>query len=69
MATEMKQLPFSKEEISRFSKDRGEPDWLHDLRLRALAGFEELPMPETEKTRIKGWNFTDFKYDVQSEKL
>lgn len=69
MATETKQLPFHKEDISQFSKDRREPEWMHDLRLRALADVEELPMPKAEKTRIKGWNFTDFKYNVQSEKL
>lgn len=63
------QLPFNKEEISRYSKNRGEPEWMHDLRLRALAGVEELPLPKAEKTRIKGWNFTDFTHDISSEKL
>lgn len=67
MATDTKSLPFNKDEISRFSKSRGEPDWMHDLRLRALSDVEELPMPKAEKTRIKGWNFTEFQYDRPSE--
>lgn len=66
MSTEAKQLPYSKEYIRNFSESRGEPQWLLDLRLRSLTGALELPMPETEKTRIIGWNFTDFNHDTQS---
>lgn len=66
MTTETKQLKFDKEEISRFSKGRGEPEWMAGLRLKALTGAQELPMPKTDKTRIKGWNFTNFQYDKKS---
>lgn len=69
MTTETKQLKFDKDEISRFSKGRGEPGWMHDLRLEALNAAETLAMPKPEKTRIIGWNFTDFQYDLESEKL
>ncbi|HET7615915.1 MAG TPA: Fe-S cluster assembly protein SufD [Bacillales bacterium] len=69
MTTETKQLKFDKDEISRFSNGRGEPEWMHTLRLEALSAAEELEMPKPEKTRIKGWNFTDFQYNVNSEKL
>ncbi|HET7627561.1 MAG TPA: Fe-S cluster assembly protein SufD [Bacillales bacterium] len=69
MTTETKQLQFEKDEISRFSKERGEPQWMHDLRLEALEAAETLPMPRPEKTRIKGWNFTEFQYNVKSDRI
>lgn len=59
MSTELK-LPFDKEYISSFSKDMGEPAWLTEQRLSALALAEDLPMPKPDKTNITKWNFTQF---------
>jgi Fe-S cluster assembly protein SufD len=57
-------LPFDQQYISTYSKELGEPDWLLDLRLQALAKFEELPLPKPDKTKIDNWNFTQFKNHV-----
>lgn len=67
MSTETK-FPFDQEYISSFSKNMGEPAWLTELRLNALANAENLPMPKPDKTNIKKWNFTQFdKHIVGSE--
>ncbi|MDT0162328.1 Fe-S cluster assembly protein SufD [Bacillus sp. AG4(2022)] len=61
-------LPFDKEYISSFSKEMGEPAWLTELRVKALADAETLPMPRPDKTKIDKWNFTQFeKHIVESE--
>ncbi|KOP80011.1 Fe-S cluster assembly protein SufD [Cytobacillus solani] len=67
MSTETK-LPFDKEYLSSFSKEMGEPAWLTELRLSAIANAENLPMPKPDKTKIDKWNFTQFnKHIVSSE--
>ncbi len=55
---------FDQDYVSNFSKELGEPGWLLDLRLQALAKVEELPMPKPDKTKIDKWNFTQFKNHV-----
>jgi len=54
-------LPFDKEFVRSFSKEKSEPAWFEELRLKALELFQELPMPKPDKTKIDKWNFTDFK--------
>lgn len=46
--------------IRSFSTEKGEPAWLTDLRVKALALADETPMPQPDKTRITKWNLTDF---------
>jgi len=55
-------LPFDKEYIEQFSKERNEPEWMTSLRTEALEHAEALDMPEPDKTKITNWNFTDFKH-------
>ncbi|MDX8365956.1 Fe-S cluster assembly protein SufD [Cytobacillus sp. IB215665] len=60
---------FDQDYVRGLSKDLGEPEWLLDLRLQALAKYEELPLPKPDKTKIDKWNFTNFKnHLVNSEK-
>ncbi|WP_117016979.1 Fe-S cluster assembly protein SufD [Aeribacillus pallidus] len=59
-------LPFDQKYIENFSKQLGEPDWLKDLRLLALAKAEELPLPKPDKTKIDKWNFSQFSKHVVS---
>jgi Fe-S cluster assembly protein SufD len=59
MTTETK-LPFDKDNVRSFSKETSEPAWFEEFRLKALADFEQLPMPRPDKTRIDKWNFTQF---------
>lgn len=67
MTTETK-LPFDKEYVSSFSREMGEPAWLTDLRLEALASVDTLPLPNPDKTKITNWNFTQFeKHLVKSD--
>ncbi|MFS1517381.1 Fe-S cluster assembly protein SufD [Bacillus sp. SCS-151] len=60
---------FDQDYIRGLSKELGEPEWLLDLRLQALAKYEELPLPKPDKTKIDKWNFANFKnHLVNSEK-
>jgi Fe-S cluster assembly protein SufD len=66
----METKTYNQDYVTSFSKQLGEPDWLTDLRLQALAKSEDLPMPKPDKTKIDKWNFTSFKeHAVTSEKL
>ncbi|KAB7707010.1 Fe-S cluster assembly protein SufD [Bacillus aerolatus] len=61
-------LPVDQEYIRSFSAEKGEAQWLADLRLAALDKAEELPLPIAEKTKINKWNFTQFtSHSVKSE--
>lgn len=55
-------LPFDKQYIEQFSKDRNEPEWMTSLRIDAIDRAESLEMPKPDKTKITNWNFTDFKH-------
>lgn len=69
MATKTEELQFDAQYIEKYSQERNEPQWLTDLRLDALSRVQELPMPKPEKTRIVGWNFTDFEHQVEASSL
>jgi len=56
-------LPFDKDYIDQFSKERNEPEWMTHLRLSALEQAEKLEMPKPDKTKIGKWNFSHFKHD------
>ncbi|WP_059173576.1 Fe-S cluster assembly protein SufD [Bacillus sp. FJAT-27445] len=61
-------LPFDKGFISSFSKEKAEPAWLEELRQKAFASLDSLPMPRPDKTKIDKWNFTKFeRHTVDSE--
>jgi len=69
MAVETK-LPFDKDYIEQFSKKQNEPDWMRDLRVRALEQAENLDMPKPDKTNITRWNFSRFNHKyVEGEAL
>lgn len=55
-------LPYDKDYIEQFSKDRNEPEWMKSLRLQAIEQANELDLPQPDKTRIGRWNFTNFKH-------
>src|SRR5699024_7869013 len=55
-------LPFDKEYVGQFSKERSEPDWMKELRLRALEQAETLEMANPYKTNITRYNFSRFKH-------
>ncbi|KKB41881.1 Fe-S cluster assembly protein SufD [Bacillus thermotolerans] len=61
-------LPVDQEYIRSFSAEKGEGQWLTDLRLTALKQAEDLPLPRADKTKITNWNFTQFvSHAVESE--
>jgi Fe-S cluster assembly protein SufD len=63
-------LPFDQDYIRNYSKELGEPEWLLDLRLQALAKVEDLSLPKPDKTKIDNWNFTSFQnHVVKSEAI
>ncbi|WP_379132941.1 Fe-S cluster assembly protein SufD [Paenibacillus sp. sgz500958] len=49
-------LPVDAERLSELSQRNGEPEWLKESRLAALALAAELNLPKLEKTRIDRWN-------------
>ncbi|SEQ29048.1 Fe-S cluster assembly protein SufD [Piscibacillus halophilus] len=63
------QLPYDKEYITQYSERRNEPQWFRDTRLKAADLADELPMPKLEKTRIRNWNFTNFKHEVSGAQI
>ncbi|MBM7648571.1 Fe-S cluster assembly protein SufD [Bacillus ectoiniformans] len=67
MTVEIK-LPADKEYIRSLSEEKGESQWLTDMRLAALDLASDLPMPRPDKTKIDKWNFTEFDYkELKSE--
>ncbi|GAY78484.1 iron-sulfur cluster assembly protein SufD [Sporolactobacillus inulinus] len=67
MSMQLKNLPFDAEAITNFTKNRNEPKWFSEIRLKGLALAEELPLPTPEKTRIADWNFTKFNVQTESD--
>lgn len=59
MTTETK-FPVNQSNLTSFSKDREEPQWLTDLRLSSLDKMDSLKLPKADKTKIEKWDFTDF---------
>ncbi|AIQ51785.1 Fe-S cluster assembly protein SufD [Paenibacillus sp. FSL R7-0331] len=53
-------LPVDAERLSELSLSGGEPGWLKDSRLQALALAAELELPKLEKTRIDRWNVNNY---------
>src|SRR5690625_935299 len=60
-------LPYDKDYIDQFSKDKNEPAWMHEFRLQALEQAASLNMPEPDKTKIGKWNFSKFKHTATGE--
>lgn len=61
---------FNHDYVTGFSNELGEPEWLKELRLQALAKAEDLAMPRPDKTKIDKWNFTQFQtHSVKSKPL
>ncbi|MFT9849036.1 Fe-S cluster assembly protein SufD [Aneurinibacillus sp. REN35] len=49
---------FGQEAVTRFSTV--EPEWLTQLRQEGFAGYQQLPLPKLEKTKIDKWNIDAF---------
>ncbi|MGF7046608.1 Fe-S cluster assembly protein SufD [Paenibacillus sp. DS2015] len=49
-------LPVDAESLKVISKRNNEPDWLTELRFKALELAAQLELPKLEKTRIDRWN-------------
>src|SRR3954465_13654419 len=58
MSTAVASTGFSQEAFAAFLPARDEPDWLMDLRRKAWARFQELPMPSV---REEEWMRTDIR--------
>ncbi|WP_102694199.1 Fe-S cluster assembly protein SufD [Rummeliibacillus pycnus] len=53
-------LSVTAQDVRSFSEANNEPSWLTELRERALADVETLPMVKPDKTNVEKWNFTEF---------
>lgn len=58
---------FDREYITQYSKERQEPAWLLELRIRGLENSELLDLPKLEKTKIDKWNLTQFSQTTEHE--
>ncbi len=67
MSTETKSSKFDAQYIEDYASRRGEPNWLVELRKKALEESANLPLPKAEKTRIVGWNFTEFEHEAPAQ--
>ena len=50
--------------VRAISADKGEPQWMLDMRLRGFKAFLEKPMPDWG-VDLSGFNADDFKYYVK----
>ncbi|MBO9130716.1 Fe-S cluster assembly protein SufD [Bacillus sp. 165] len=48
---------FDQDYIRQLSSEMGEPAWMTEFRLQALAQAETLPLPNPDKTKITKWDF------------
>ncbi|EQB37344.1 MULTISPECIES: Fe-S cluster assembly protein SufD [Virgibacillus] len=62
-------LPYDKEYIDQFSKERNEPEWMRELRLQALEQADALELPKPDKTKIGKWNFSQFKHTAPGDAI
>ena len=74
-----KEIGLTKEIVKNITKEKNEPDWILDIRLKALEYYEKLPMPtwgpdlreldlDTIATYVKpGWSQADKWEDVPEE--
>ncbi|MEG0553816.1 MAG: Fe-S cluster assembly protein SufD, partial [Carnobacterium sp.] len=53
-------LAVSAQDVRSFSEAHNEPQWLTELRERALAKVETLEMVKPDKTNVDSWNFFEF---------
>ncbi|MBP1039508.1 Fe-S cluster assembly protein SufD [Vagococcus sp. BWB3-3] len=66
----MKDVQFTTylDDLKAFSVGQGEPEWMLEFRLAALAKLEELDLPKIERVKIDRWNLTtvaDFEESVE----
>ncbi|MDF2671348.1 MAG: Fe-S cluster assembly protein SufD, partial [Paenibacillus sp.] len=53
-------LPIDRDSITQLSGRKNEPQWMYDLRVKALESAASLELPKLEKTRIDRWNLSSF---------
>ncbi len=53
-------LPIDRDSITQLSGRKNEPQWMLDLRVKALESAASLELPKLEKTRIDRWNLSSF---------
>ncbi|MDG5788921.1 Fe-S cluster assembly protein SufD [Evansella sp. AB-P1] len=56
-------FPVNQNDVTNFSKDRQEPQWLKDLRISSLEKVDALELPKPDKTKITNWDFTAFEFN------
>ena len=53
-------MKMTEQDVRSFSASKSEPEEFTELRVKALAAAEALPLPKPDKTKIINWNFTEF---------
>lgn len=60
---------FDKKFIAQLSKQKNEPEWISELRLKAYDLYKEFPLPYVEKTKIDKWNIDRFEPFIEENKV
>ncbi|EGL82697.1 FeS assembly protein SufD [Caldalkalibacillus thermarum TA2.A1] len=55
--------------ITGYSRQQGEPEWLLNLRLRGFELSDKLELPKPEKTNITDWNLLNFTHHVEESPI
>ncbi|OEF99403.1 Fe-S cluster assembly protein SufD [Vulcanibacillus modesticaldus] len=55
---------FDENLVTHLSNVKKEPEWMLDIRLKALEVYKQLPIPRFEKTRIDKWNIDQFEFFI-----
>ncbi|MBO8171823.1 MAG: Fe-S cluster assembly protein SufD [Bacillaceae bacterium] len=65
MSTDVK-ARFGSEVVTQFSSELKEPEWIRQMRLKAIDAYPNLDLPALEKTKLTNWNidqFSPYKYE------
>src|SRR5699024_12600169 len=67
--TTLTKLPYDEKYITEYPEKHNEPAWMKEFRLEALELAKNLELPKPDKTNIRRWNITEFKYHADGEKI
>jgi len=62
-------ISFNEELITQLSKERNEPEWMLEIRLKAWRLSKELPLPNIKNAKLDNWNLEQFNPFINEEPI